>query len=1082
MRLSLVNAIIISFIFALSSCSQPGLPAGDDTGDEGEMPSAGAVTVRFADSEGSNVNLAVMSGKSGEMIEGFLDESSSLFEQTDTSSNSYFVGWAYRDSIGNLKFITGTYPDTNVTVFPLFEKSIIQVQAELDENGNANISYMSINGQSGQTVEIPQYWRGCPVVSIKSIMSLGTSVSFPSTLKSIGDDCFSKSAGAISELILNDGLEQIGSNAFSNLTSLVEIEIPSSVSYVGSNAFSGCTELRNIYTSSPYVDSWDSKWKDGCDAVVQGSDTVSIVFTDTDGQVKKTLTGMSGDALPEAEMDDIPVMDGHDFMGWFTADGQILGSVFPAADMTVSPRWFVNDGRLVYEEYDQYVRVMPEEGASFNGKLVLPSYYHGLPVTYVEGFTDMSGLTEVVLPDQLECILPSAFRGCTSLNMPDFPETLRSVLDEAFKGCTSMTGPLKLPQSLTTISASAFSDTGINSVSLPSSVESVGTSAFAGCENLVTVTISGDCELNSGVFLGCTALKTFNVADGVRLIANIISNHSVFSGCTSLQSVDFISHLEAIGDEYFKGCTGLSGHITVPSTVSSVGAEAFSGCEKITSVTIESGVQKIGHLAFSGCKNIEKLTIGAEEITGFNSSLFGADYDDTSFKLKEVIFLEGVESIGDSTFSNLSNLTTIILPPTLKSIGGYAFSNCGLTGTLVIPASTEYVGEYAFSYNESLESIYCEGEYKGQWGEEWSGDAAVSWNVDAGKEVTLVFSGYPEWNVTDMPGIGIALPTPSEDGMIFVGWYTVEDSHDSAEPYSPVMPQQDTVLYPCFIRDDGLSFTEKKDGTYEVRGSEAGVSAEVYIPAHYRGKDVTALSEAAFRDETGLKKVKLPESLTEIGSAAFYGCTSLSSVNIPSRVTAIPQWCFWNCTSLVAIEFPDGLELINSYSFQSCKSLTSITVPISVEKIWQSAFSFCENLRTVTVSGGPDIGSEAFYSCTALERYTMEGQGSMIYRDAFSSCSSLEYFSGGNNTEFKEESIFTNCPELKYVVIGADSIWQTAGRQFINTKNVKIFCEGENNLSSWAADWTTNTYTKDIPLYWKGEWSMVDGCPVPGNP
>lgn len=71
------------------------------------------------------------------------------------------------------------------------------------------------------------------------------SISFPSTLKKIGDWAFMASffSDAVLETFaLPEGLESIGSNAF-YYAPFTEIVIPSTVISIGSSAFQGCTEL-----------------------------------------------------------------------------------------------------------------------------------------------------------------------------------------------------------------------------------------------------------------------------------------------------------------------------------------------------------------------------------------------------------------------------------------------------------------------------------------------------------------------------------------------------------------------------------------------------------------------------------------------------------------------------------------------------------------------------------------------------------------------------------------------------------------------------------------------------------------------
>ncbi len=104
-------------------------------------------------------------------------------------------------------------------------------------------------------------------------------------------------------------------------------------------------------------------------------------------------------------------------------------------------------------------------------------------------------------------------------------------------------------------------------------VVSIGNTAFAACENLKSVTISGN----------------------VKTIGN-----SAFARCTKLSAVNIPEGVTSIGVEAFYNCSGLTS-ISIPNSVTSIGGATFSGCSGLTSVTIPNSVTSIGIYAFSGC-------------------------------------------------------------------------------------------------------------------------------------------------------------------------------------------------------------------------------------------------------------------------------------------------------------------------------------------------------------------------------------------------------------------------------------------------------------------------------------------------
>ena len=120
--------------------------------------------------------------------------------------------------------------------------------------------------------------------------------------------------------------------------------------------------------------------------------------------------------------------------------------------------------------------------------------------------------------------------------------------------------------------------------------------------------------------------------------------------------------------------TSTTGEITIPSTlggnpVTSVGAYAFSGCGKLTSVTIPNSVTNIGEYAFRNCSDalFDATTIPGVKLVGgwavgYTSSLSGP------------LDLTGVRGIGENVFSYCSALTSVTIPGGVARIGDFRSS------------------------------------------------------------------------------------------------------------------------------------------------------------------------------------------------------------------------------------------------------------------------------------------------------------------------------------------------------------------------------------------------------------------------
>lgn len=163
----------------------------------------------------------------------------------------------------------------------------------------------------------------------------------------------------------------------------------------------------------------------------------------------------------------------------------------------------------------------------------------------------------------------------------------------------------------------------------------IGISAFNSCPNLTTVELgSGVTSVGDNAFSKCTALKSINIGDGVTSIgknafngctaltnANIGSGaigESAFNGCTSLANVTLGNGVTSIGRNAFLRCKALTS-MDIGSSVRTIESYAFSGCEALKEVTISAAQVKSG--AFSKATALEKVTFG-NDVTNIAAGVF----------------------------------------------------------------------------------------------------------------------------------------------------------------------------------------------------------------------------------------------------------------------------------------------------------------------------------------------------------------------------------------------------------------------------------------------------------------------------
>ncbi len=73
------------------------------------------------------------------------------------------------------------------------------------------------------------------------------------------------------------------------------------------------------------------------------------------------------------------------------------------------------------------------------------------------------------------------------------------------------------------------------------------------------------------------------------------------------------------------------------------------------------------------------------------------------------------------------------------------------------------------------------------------------------------------------------------------------------------------------------------------------------------------IKDNAFKGNTKLKEIMIPDDIKEIRDGAFEGCTSLTTVKLPESIDIIRPTAFKGCTALETIVLPDSVKRIECW-------------------------------------------------------------------------------------------------------------------------------------------------------------------------
>ncbi len=216
----------------------------------------------------------------------------------------------------------------------------------------------------------------------------------------------------------------------------------------------------------------------------------------------------------------------------------------------------------------------------------------------------------------------------------------------------------------------------------------------------------------------------------------------------------------------------------------------------------------------------------------------------------------------------------------------------------------------------------------------------------------------------------------------------------------------------CGNKDGGnLEFKLSSDETYyTVAGIGDFTGVNLVIPSEYEGLPVQTIGAGAFKGNTKLLSVTIPESVTSVSASAFNSCYNLveiynltdlnfttgstghgyvayyakvvhTSKDAQSIISKSDDFYFVNANDVVTLVGYSGnqskLTLPKNFNgkdytvsrnvFENDKNITELVIEEGVTSIGISAFAGCENLMRVTVSNTvASISSKAFENCPKL--------------------------------------------------------------------------------------------------------------------
>ena len=453
-----------------------------------------------------------------------------------------------------------------------------------------------------------------------------TSVSLPDGLVRIGEDAF-WNCSMLTSITIPSTVTTIETCAF-EYTGLTSFTLPNTVTSLGTHVFNGCTGLTEpIYNDKIFA--YIPRDYSGTYIVPDGITTIN-------GTAFQFTTNLTGVTLPSSLL----IIEGYAFYS-----SAITSIVIP------------NSVTII------------DESAFKSSALATITLGTGLTSISSDCF-ESSNLTSVTVPEGVTEINSRAFAGCSSLTTINLPSTLSYLSSDAFAGCPlehiSVADGNTTFDTRNDCNALIYSEEdklvlGCKNSTIPEGIKIIGEQAFS--EKMITsVTIpSTVTTIERSAFENCSALTSCNLPNSVEKIEDY-----------AFREIRLTTPL--YNDKFFVfQPQNTEGEVTIPDGIVHITSTALADCEKVTKINFPTSLKSVGVDAFWNIDSIRSIELP-----------------------------EGVDSLGTYIFDYCERLETITLPSTLRYLDGSTFYHCDSLKTIICYAETPVIDGYNNLYESDV--------------------------------------------------------------------------------------------------------------------------------------------------------------------------------------------------------------------------------------------------------------------------------------------------------------------------------------------------------------------------------------------
>lgn len=403
-------------------------------------------------------------------------------------------------------------------------------------------------------------------------------------------------------------------DAFSQCSTVTEINIPYSVTFLGSGAFEECYALRAISVDT------NNTFYSSEDGVLFDKDKITLMQypcgkTETSYQVPSSVTNIGYQAfLNCSTLKNISLPDNLSF-----------------------------------------IHIEAFKGCSALTEITIPS---NVIYIYLDAFLGCSALTNIFVENDntAYCSEDGVLFDKDKTTLIQYP-------------CGKIATSYQVPSSVTIIERKAFYNSSkLSDIQLPNNIRNIGAESFKGTalynnpENWTDHTLYLN---NSLIEVNKNHTGKYEINADTKVIADY-----AFSGCSSITEVTIPDGMRTIGNCAFEKCSSLL-QINIPDGVESIGLGAFNNCTALSHINIPNSVTKIGMEAFKNTAIFDNSDNWKDNLFYIDNCLIQAkDYSNSEY----CAIAPGTRIIADNAFGSfLFGITQLTIPNSVTHIGNDVF-------------------------------------------------------------------------------------------------------------------------------------------------------------------------------------------------------------------------------------------------------------------------------------------------------------------------------------------------------------------------------------------------------------------------